>query len=226
MGPQRSACVNVSAANMYREASFCSEICSQAVLWEEVQLLGCRNDFAQIISEDGHRGWVDENQLIAGDSPVSPDLKMVTAKHVPFLDRKAAGSRIIREVVAGGYLKIISEEDNWLKVQFPDGRTGWTDNKDIFSVPAFNRNSITAVAQSYLGIRYSWGGKTPKGLDCSGFVQLIHKLCGLRIQRDAHKQYEEAETVCPKTRLQRARSSSSGPPIPSWRSTRTFPLKG
>ena len=42
---------------------------------------------------------------------------------------------------------------------------------------------IAAIAQQYLGYRYVWGGSSPGGFDCSGFVWYVYKQAGISIPR-------------------------------------------
>ncbi len=42
---------------------------------------------------------------------------------------------------------------------------------------------------------YLWGGRTFWGIDCSGFTQLIYKIAGLQLPRDAWQQAEIGETI-------------------------------
>lgn len=45
------------------------------------------------------------------------------------------------------------------------------------------RNSIVETSQKYLGTPYVWGGTTPRGFDCSGFVQYVYSQNGIAIPR-------------------------------------------
>ncbi len=47
----------------------------------------------------------------------------------------------------------------------------------------------------YLNAPYLWGGKTPFGLDCSGFTQMVYKLNGYTLLRDAAQQATQGEAL-------------------------------
>jgi cell wall-associated NlpC family hydrolase len=51
---------------------------------------------------------------------------------------------------------------------------------------------MVALSKRFLGLPYLWGGTSPLGLDCSGFVQLIYKMGGISILRDADIQMEKS----------------------------------
>ena len=57
------------------------------------------------------------------------------------------------------------------------------------------KTSIIEIAFRYLNTPYLWGGKTPFGIDCSGFTQMVYKLCGYKLLRDATQQATQGEVL-------------------------------
>jgi cell wall-associated NlpC family hydrolase len=59
----------------------------------------------------------------------------------------------------------------------------------------FQKNDLIETALKYLGSPYLWGGRSPFGIDCSGLSQMVYKINGIQIPRDANKQAEIGETI-------------------------------
>ncbi|PID93481.1 MAG: hypothetical protein CSA95_07355 [Bacteroidetes bacterium] len=53
---------------------------------------------------------------------------------------------------------------------------------------AHSRDQLVAFAQRFLNVPYLWGGKTEWGMDCSGFVQVVYRVFGRELPRDAWQQ--------------------------------------
>ena len=53
-----------------------------------------------------------------------------------------------------------------------------------------NANKVIADAKRYLGVRYRFGGTSKKGIDCSAFVQKVHKKNGKKLPRTARQQFK------------------------------------
>ena len=55
--------------------------------------------------------------------------------------------------------------------------------------------SIVNCAKEFLNVPYLWGGKSFFGIDCSGFTQIIYKIHGIKIPRDAYQQAEIGDAL-------------------------------
>ena len=56
-------------------------------------------------------------------------------------------------------------------------------------------NKIVDIADDYLGVPYVWGGTTPKGFDCSGFVYYVVNQSGYSLSRSMSAQYKAGTPV-------------------------------
>ena len=92
-------------------------------------------------------------------------------------------------VVIGSSLPLFNEHKfNFGGVDFTfDGNVIDSDKSDI--------TRLLEHAYMYLNSPYLWGGRSPFGIDCSGFTQIVFKLCGIVLQRDARLQAEHGTTI-------------------------------
>ncbi len=74
--------------------------------------------------------------------------------------------------------------------------------KFVYSGQAINENTgllntehIRKFAMKLLHAPYQWGGRSPFGIDCSGLTQLVFKLYGIDLPRDAYQQAESGRTL-------------------------------
>ena len=187
--------VNVGAANIYRQSTFHSEIDTQALLWEEVQLLERNDDFLKIRTEDDYIGWISSFQVEMSDIQSQTAWRMITAPLVQFYAKPDYSAAIVRDAVGTVSIPVISEHKKWYQTAFPDGQIGWIHSGACAEMPVFSRENLISEALKHQGISYFWGGKTPKGFDCSGFTQYLHKQFGMPIRRDAWMQFEDARKI-------------------------------
>ncbi|MEA3387304.1 MAG: C40 family peptidase, partial [Patescibacteria group bacterium] len=96
----------------------------------------------------------------------------------------------VRDAVIGCQLKAVDEQGSWYRIALPDGTSGWAKKKNFGSIPEPLPKNIVSLAREFLGYQYFWGGLTPKGFDCSGFVQTVYGLHGVQLPRDSWQQQQ------------------------------------
>ena len=67
---------------------------------------------------------------------------------------------------------------------------------DGLTTPGFiKKDKLVENALMYLNAPYLWGGRSPLGIDCSGFTQMVYRLQGVDLPRDAYQQAEVGTTL-------------------------------
>ena len=57
------------------------------------------------------------------------------------------------------------------------------------------REDLVKTAYLYLNAPYLWGGKSPLGIDCSGLSQMVYRINGYQLHRDASQQAKQGLTL-------------------------------
>lgn len=188
-----SATINVGVSSHYRESSYSSEVTTQGLLGEVVEVVDHQPLFSEIIQTDGYRSWVSTDQL--SFHPEATDSggvkKLVTAHFIGVFETPSIHAKRLRDAVIGSTLTVMAEEDNWSQIILPDNTPGWVP-KESFGIPKkLTRQNLIQQAKDFLGYQYIWGGITPKGFDCSGLIQTVFKLCSHTLPRDSHQQQQQ-----------------------------------
>lgn len=169
-----------------------SEMISQLLFAESFEVFEQEGEWIRIRTHyDAYIGWVDEKQVmkLTGVKP-SSDAE-------PFLT-SAANSLVLKGAnKASLYLHAGTNLPFYNDGKF----TLLGENYQVTSSNVFVPNkedfdaNVTETAKTFLNVPYLWGGRTHAGIDCSGFSQIVFKMLGIAISRDAWQQAEQGTVV-------------------------------
>jgi cell wall-associated NlpC family hydrolase len=92
----------------------------------------------------------------------------------------------------GSCVTRLENQGQWTQIGFPGGETGWVMTVQLTDSQGLNYTHAPQRAMSLFGTPYLWGGSSAYGIDCSGLTQLMYRLCGVMLLRDAHLQRDDS----------------------------------
>ena len=203
---ERTRCVVLhSVVNLYSSPNLEAEVVTQAILGTELSILEGREGWRYVRLPDQYQGWIEACYVraYAGDeAPYASAGQVVEIQNLlAFLYHHPDNTRCAPalQVTLGARLEVASVSDDRIQVSLPDRTVPWVRRGDVAIVEAGRprpRGTVQQVihtAKRFLGLPYMWGGTTPLGIDCSGFVQLVYRLNGVALLRDSHIQYTQAD---------------------------------
>ena len=95
----------------------------------------------------------------------------------------------VTQALRGDRLEVTERRGGWVRVSTAYGYPGWV-LEDLLC-----GDEPLALARTFVGAPYEWGGLTTAGIDCSGLVHLAYRLAGTPVPRDSWQQEEAGERV-------------------------------
>jgi hypothetical protein len=144
---------------------------------------------------DNYEGWADKRQIQFIDEHEFNHLKNIEPEFITDLVEVVQNSatKELIPVLMGSALRR-NETGSFSMDGVNFIYTGRLTNKNQ-STGKTMAPSIIEFAMSYLNAPYLWGGKSPFGIDCSGFVQVVFMMHGIHLSRDAAQQANAGENV-------------------------------
>ncbi len=162
------------------------------------------------ISFNGKTGWVSSDYI-----KVLTTKGKINADGVNFRETASTDGKVIDSLSKGTSVEILDTLSGWHKVK-TGTKVGYVATKFVtvslteqkssrsttaatFSGEEFDENSsdsdLVSYAKQFVGVRYVYGGKSPKGFDCSGFVGYVYKNFGIKLNSSAASMYSNGVKV-------------------------------
>ena len=174
---------NLSIVPLRAAPADASEMTSQLLYGDHFKVLEQRKKWSRIrIAFDRYEGWISNKQYL---EITEEDYKSFETSNASYLgdliEYLIDENKSLIPITLGANVG----KRNFLKHSF-DGKE-WSGKK--------SREQLIETAFLYLNSPYLWGGKTPFGIDCSGFTQMVYKLCGYSLLRDASQQATQGNAL-------------------------------
>lgn len=181
---------NLSIVPLRLESSDASEMVSQIIFGEHFKVLSKTKKWSHVrLAFDSYEGYIDNKQYVEIDedtfSKLSESKPVYAAELIDFItDHKNS----LTTIPLGSRLPF-----------YENGTCSIENNRFQYEGTIYSgqldKVEIIQKAYQFLNTPYLWGGKTPFGIDCSGFTQLVYKLCGYDLKRDAKDQATQGEVL-------------------------------
>ena len=167
---------NLSIVPLRVEPNDPCELVSQVLYGEIFKVLEQRKSWSRIrLAHDKYEGWIDNKQYL---EITEEDYKSIKSEDhllsIDLVEYIEDENQQLYTIPLGASLNAIGLLNHTF-----EGKTS--------SIKQPKENLIK-TAFMYLNAPYLWGGKTPFGIDCSGFTQMVYKLNGYNLLRDASQQ--------------------------------------
>jgi len=179
---------NLSIIPLRSEPTDRSEIVSQVLFGEHFEVIDKLHQWAKIkLQFDEYEGWIDSKQFQSiseeNFNTLSKEAVILNSDLVEYI---TAPNNTLLPITIGASLSFLNHSDIN------------TENYDFEGLKVSGmkpKKEIVTTSFLYLNSPYLWGGKTPFGIDCSGFTQMVYKLNGYKLLRDASQQSTQGEVL-------------------------------
>jgi len=174
------------------EPSAKAEMVNQLIFGDLLEIVETRESWVKIrCIHDLYEGWCDVKQIHILSNETFDLLQHSNRQLVSDISAKLSTSgKPGIMLVLGSTLFSLSDGI----FAGPNGEFHLSEGESC--VPSlYGPEEITETASYYLNAPYLWGGRSPFGIDCSGLIQMVFKLKGISLKRDASEQASQGHLI-------------------------------
>lgn len=184
--------VNEPVVTMREEPTEQSKVASQAIFAEKISVEEVNGTWSKIASSDGYKGWVPSHSIIELKNPYQGSLIVSRlAAHLYSVDDTEYGP--IKTLPFGTKLQALdTSHTRWIIVSLPCGEKAYIQKGDVLPISEIkSKHDLVSLSKQFLGLPYTWGGRSSFGYDCSGFVQMLYSHLNIALPRDSKDQIND-----------------------------------
>lgn len=180
-----------SSLRLRAEASTSSSIVTTLDKSVAVAILDDSIDGWYKISFNGKTGYVSADYMVVDQDNIFESYGRVNASGVNVRDQASTDGNVAAVLDSGDIVTVSAFEDGWYAITCQYGTEGYirSDFLDL-TTSSSSASSVVDIAKQYLGTRYSYGGASPSGFDCSGFTMYIYQQIGHSLPHSATSQWQ------------------------------------
>ena len=169
-----------------------SEQTTQLLFGDHYEVIDTSTDKKWIkirIHADQYEGWINHLQHHEISAEYFDHINRTEFKITTDLTSSMLYNKNPLVILIGSMIPISGSE--LFKMEEQLAFNGETKNAGLKREAEYLRN----IALKYINAPYQWGGKSPFGIDCSGFTQMVFRICGYHLSRDAWQQARQGKAV-------------------------------
>ena len=174
------------------EGSEMAEMVTQILFGDHYEVIGVEETKKWLkikINFDGYEGWIESKQFTLITEDYFSQINNSNYKISLDISSSILHNKNHINVVLGSVLPISTNEIFKMEEQLAfNGESKSLSEKRDFDY-------LKVVALKYINAPYLWGGKSPFGIDWSGFTQQVMRICGYLLKRDASEQFLQGSDV-------------------------------
>lgn len=200
-----TATVKANALNVRQAPSTTSAIVGTVYNGEKLNVTATSGEWATILFNN-NTAYVSQQYITVEED--TQQLRYVNASVLNIRSGASINHAVVGQASYGAKVTLLEKvNSDWAKVSYNGvigyvacqylsvRATGNTTSRSGTRPSLSDNTSLIEFAKKYVGVPYVYGGSTPAGFDCSGFVQYVFSNFGVKLSRTTYTQVNEGVAI-------------------------------